>query len=311
VDVAKAPGAAEAVRAATLVPRLGVGVLYNPALPEYLRTRRETYDYVEVIPEMFWTDRGPGARPRFVELEGWIAMLEWIASKCPVVGHNIGLSLGSADWFDDEYPEHIQDWNRRYRFAWHSDHLSFVRITTAEGHDHNAGLAVPVSYDHEVLDMVIERIEHVQRTVSAPFLLENSVAFINVPDQDMSEPEFLNAVAARTGCGLLLDVHNVYVNARNHGFDALDFVAALDLAHVGEIHIAGGSEIAGMYTDSHAGPCPEPVWNLLEWVVPRAPNLGGITFEFHDSYYPLLREDGIAAELSHARDIWEHRGVAT
>jgi uncharacterized protein (UPF0276 family) len=229
VDVAKAPGPAEAARASAAVPRLGIGVLYNPALPEYLRARRETYDYVEVIPEMFWTDRGPGARPRFVELEAWVAMLVWIAAQCPVVGHNIGLSLGSADWFDDEYPAHIEDWNRRYRFAWHSDHLSFVRITTAEGHDHNAGLAVPVPYDHEVLDIVVERIERVRRAVAAPFLLENSVAFIDVPDQDLTEPEFLNAVAARSGCGLLLDVHNVYVNARNHGFEALDFIAALNL----------------------------------------------------------------------------------
>ena len=295
---------------ALAVPRLGVGVLYNPALPEYLRARPETYDYVEVIPEMFWTDRGPGARPRFVELEGWIAMLDWIAAHCPIVGHNIGLSLGSADGFDDEYPEHIAEWNERYRLAWHSDHLAFVRITTADGHDHNAGLAVPVPYDYEVLDMIVERIEAVQRAVPVPFLLENSVAFIDVPDQDLAEPEFLNSVAARTGCGLLLDVHNVYVNARNHGFDAFDFVGALDLEHVGEIHIAGGSELAGMYTDSHAGPCPEPVWELLEWVVPRAPNLGGITFEFHDSYYPLLREEGIAEQLGRARSVWERGRVS-
>jgi uncharacterized protein (UPF0276 family) len=149
----------------------------------------------------------------------------------------------------------------------------------------------------------------VQRAVSAPFLLENSVAFIDVPDQDMTEPEFLNAVATRSGCGLLLDVHNVYVNARNHGFDAYDFVDDLELEHVGEIHIAGGSELAGMYTDSHAGPCPEPVWELLEWVVPRAPNLSGITFEFHDSYYPLLKGDGIEAELRRSREIWDRRSA--
>ena len=166
---------------------------------------------------------------------------------------------------------------------------------------------MPVPYDYEVLDLVAGRIETVRREVSAPFLLENSVAFIEVPEQDMTEPEFLNGVASRTGCGLLLDVHNVYVNARNHGFDALGFVQELDLDHVGEIHIAGGSELAGMYTDSHAGPCPEPVWELLEWVVPRAPNLGGITFEFHDSYYALLKEEGIAAELARARDVWSRR----
>lgn len=287
------------------VPKLGVGLLYNPSLPEYLRERRDTFDYVEVIPEMFWTDLGPEAEgPRFVELEGWVAMLDWLVTQCPVVAHNIGLSLGSADGFEPAYATHIEEWNRRYGFAWHSDHLSFVRVRTSDGHDHNAGLAVPVPYDREILDLVASRIEIVQREVAAPFLLENSVSFIDLPEQEMTEPAFLNGVASRTGCRLLLDVHNVYVNARNHGFDALGFVGELDLDHVGEIHIAGGSELAGMYTDSHAGPCPEPVWELLEWVVPRAPNLGGITFEFHDSYYAELKADGIARELDRARVIW-------
>ncbi len=293
------PGSSFAV-----LPKLGVGLLYNPALPEYLRDHPGSYDYVEVIPEMFWTDRGPGSEPRFVELEEWVAMLEWICERCPVIAHNIGLSLGSADYFDSSYAEHIAHWQARFGFPWHSDHLSFVRITSTEGHDHNAGLAIPVPYDFDVLDMIAERVLVVQETVPIPFLIENNVYFIDVPGQDMSEPEFLNALTHRTGSGLLLDIHNVYANARNHGFDAREFISKLDHSRIVEIHIAGGSELAGMYTDSHAGPCPAPVWELLELVVPAAPNLAGITFEFHDSYYPLLKAEGIEAELARARDVW-------
>src|SRR6266542_187827 len=121
------PGSSFAV-----LPKLGVGLLYNPALPEYLRDHPGSYDYVEVIPEMFWTDRGPGSEPRFVELEEWVAMLEWICERCPVIAHNIGLSLGSADYFDSSYAEHIAHWQARFGFPWHSDHLSFVRITSTE-----------------------------------------------------------------------------------------------------------------------------------------------------------------------------------
>jgi uncharacterized protein (UPF0276 family) len=286
-------------------PKLGVGVLYNPALAEYVHESRETFDYVEIIPEMFWTDSGRGSEPRFVELPGWMEALERLTADCPVVAHNIGLSLGSADYFDESYAEHIAEWHARYHFAWHSDHLSFVRMTGADGHDHNAGLAVPVPYDHDVADMIAKRIQTVQDTVPAPFLIENNVYFIDVPGQDMSEPEFLNTLAARTGCGLLLDLHNLYANARNHGFDALAWIDQLDLERVVEIHIAGGSELADMYTDSHAGPCPDPVWDLLERVVPRTANLRGITFEFHESYYPLLKTEGIAHELRQAREIWQ------
>jgi uncharacterized protein len=101
---------------------------------------------------------------------------------------------------------------------------------------------------------------------------------------------------------------NLYTNARNHGFDASAFLRALNLQAVVEVHVAGGSEFAGLYTDSHAGRCPQPVWLLLEEIMPRTPNLKGITFEFHDSYFPRLGADGLQEQLTRARAIWSrHR----
>lgn len=290
--------------------RLGVGLLYNPALADYVRDLSDTFDYVEIIPEMFWTDAGRGAERRFVELPASVAQLERIVESRPVVAHNIGLSLGSADYFDDAYADHIAEWQERYGFAWHSDHLSFVRMTGADGHDHNAGLAVPVPYDVEVAEMIADRIRSVQARVHIPFLIENNVYFIDVPDQDMTEPQFLNDLARRSGCGILLDIHNLYANARNHRFDARQWLDELDLARVVEIHIAGGGELGGMYTDAHSGPCPEPVWDLLGEVVPRTPRLRGITFEFHESYYPAMGADGVARELERAADVLR-RGAST
>jgi uncharacterized protein (UPF0276 family) len=284
-------------------------VLYNPALPEFLRTSLDSLDYLEVIPDTFWTDRGAGSAPRYGELESWVEVLDWLVARRPVIAHNIGFSLGSAGRFDEQHVERIADWQRRYGFPWHSDHLSFVRIAGPEGHEaHNAGLAVPVPYDRELLELIAGRVEHIQRVVPIPFLIENNVYFVDIPEQEMSEPEFLNRLTARTGCGLLLDLHNLYANARNHGFDPHEFLDELDLSRVVEIHIAGGSELAGMYTDSHAGPCPEPVWELLQDVVPAAPELAAITFEFHDSYYPLLGVEGIRAQLDRARAIWARAG---
>jgi len=253
---------------------------------------------------MFWTDRGPEHGRRYVENESWLDVLDPLSEHCTVIAHNIGLSLGTAGSFDTGYVEQLAAWQQRYRYPWHSDHLSFVKVHTSGGEDYNAGLALPIPYDEEVLDLVAARIEHVQRTVPIPFIVENNVSYVDIPGQDMTEPEFLNALMARTGCGLLLDVHNVYVNARNHRFDPFEFIAELDLAGVIEIHIAGGNELGGMYRDSHAGPCPDAVWDLLRFVVPRAPHLRGVTFEFHDSYYPMLKHAGIADQLSQAREIW-------
>jgi hypothetical protein len=287
------------------LPPLGVGILYNDALPDFLRSDLGLLDYVEVIPDMFQMDRGPTAPQRYLELESWVEILNWLAERRPIIGHNIGMSIGSAGRFDYDYIEQIGHWRQRYRWPWHSDHLSFITVPGEQGNDHNAGLAVPVPYDEDVLELIAARIAHVQRTVPSAFLIENNVYYIDIPEQEMTEAQFLNRLTARTGCGLLLDVHNVYANARNHGFDPHHFVDEIDLSRVVEVHVAGGNDLAGMYTDSHAGPCPEPVWQLLDQVVAHAPNLCGITFEFHDSYYPLLKEEGIRAQLRRARAAWD------
>ena len=286
---------------------LGVGVLYNAALPDFLRANLDLLDYVAVIPDTFWSDRGAGAEPRYAELEADVELLEWLRERIPLVAHGIGLSIASAGPVDLEYVDQVAAWNRRYGFRWHSDHLSYVRVADEHGHDHNAGLAIPFPYDEELLALIAERVELVRERIPAPFLLENNVAYIEIPDQDMSESEFVNRLTAQTGCGVLLDVHNVVVNATNHGFDAHAFVRELDLTRVAEVHVAGGSELAGMYTDSHSGPAPEAVWRLLDDVVAAAPNLCGITFEFHESYYPQLKWDGIRHELELSRAAWERR----
>jgi uncharacterized protein len=290
-------------------PRLGVGVLYNAALPDFLRSNLELVDYVAIIPDTFWSDGGAGADSRYTELEADVDFLEWLGERVPLVAHGIGLSIASAGPLDLEYVEQVAAWERRFGFVWHSDHLSYVKVADEHGHDHNAGLAIPFPYDEDVLALVAEKVGLVQKRIPIPFLLENNVSYIDIPDQDLTEPEFLNRLTDQTRCGLLLDVHNVVVNATNHDFDAHAFVGAIDLTRVGEVHVAGGSQLAGMYTDSHSGPSPEPVWRLLDDVVVSAPNLCGITFEFHESYYPQLKWDGIRHELELSRAAWERRAT--
>ena len=123
----------------------------------------------------------------------------------------------------------------------------------------------------------------------------------------MTEPAFLNELARRTGCGLLLDLHNLYCNARNFGFDPAAFLDELDLEPVVELHVAGGNEVEGFWTDSHSGPCPEMVWDLVASVIPRARNLKAVTFEFQESYFDVLGTAGVRAALDRAREFWPHR----
>jgi uncharacterized protein len=277
----------------------GVGVLFNPALADFVADHADSLDYLAVIPDRFWLDRGWGTCPRFEDTSAGEAVLTQAAQSLPLVLHGIGLSICSADLFDREYLLQLERWRRRYDCRWISEHLSFSRI--GAGHETNAGIALPVPYDREILDMLIPRIEAAQTILGCPFLIENNVSYFTFPDQDLSESQFLNQLARSSGCSLLLDLHNVYVNARNHRFDAKAFLAELDLSRVLEFHVAGGSEMMGFYTDSHTGGVPEVVWDLLSFAAPRSPNLRGVTFEFHESTWHLLRAEGVLAQIARAR----------
>jgi uncharacterized protein len=285
-------------------PKLGVGLLLNPALPGFLEAQPDSFDFLEVIPDREWIDRGVDVTPRYSFLEKSRAFLHRIRERKPLLCHAVGLSIGSAAIFDTGHIGQIGDLHRELAFAWHSDHLSFARIPH-NGREMHSAIALPVPYDQEVLSLLVERVARIQSAVAAPFLLENNVYYVDTPGEDMTEPEFLNRLSYESGCGILLDLHNVYVNARNHGFAPESYLAELDLSNVVELHIAGGDELLGFYTDAHAGPVAEPVWDLLEQTLFAAPWIRAVTFEFHESYYPLLKTEGIRRELMRARRIWE------
>jgi uncharacterized protein len=279
----------------------GVGVLFNPALTDFVYTHARTLDYLALIPDRSWVDHGPGSQGRFEELPEVYKILREISRSLPIAMHCIGLSICSADVFDEDYLSHLSEWRVRHDCVWASEHLSFSRSST--GHESNAAVALPLPYDREILDLVIERVRVAQSRLGCPFLLENNVNYFTFPHQEMTEAEFLNQLTLQTGCYLLLDLHNVYTNSINHGFDACSFLASLDLTRVFEIHVAGGSSLMGFHIDSHSGPAPDAVWQLLDFVVPRAPALRGVTFEFHESSWPLLRNEGVLTHLEQAREV--------
>lgn len=285
-------------------PRLGVGIMTDLAIASFT-SMPGAVDYLAVTPDMFWIDHGPhtgGGGRRFTDIPSWVAMLD--ESGLPMVSHHIGLSIASAIPTDTDYVTQMAAWAERWQAHWLSEHLAFVAID--EGHGPTAaGLALTAPFDREILDLAVERARYVIERTQAPFLLENSPYYVTFDDSDMREAEFLNRFCADSGGGLLLDLHNLYCNVVNYGFSGHRFLDELELANVIEVHIAGGSELGGMYADSHSGVPPEPVWDLLDDLVGRAPNLRGITFEFHDSYLPLIGFDGIADVIARARHAWK------
>jgi uncharacterized protein (UPF0276 family) len=290
------------------IPRLGIGLEYQEALQPFIAAESDTLDFLEVIPDLLWLDRGPDASPRHVDDVNGMAFVSEVANRMPIVCHSIGLSIGSADRFDTEHVTRIADWVRDFRSPWHSDHLAFQRVEL-EGADINAGVTLPLALDRQALDLLVPRVRAVLATIPVPFLLENNVYFFELPESEMEEPEFLNELCDRAGCGLLVDVHNLYVNSRNHRIDPYRWLSRLNLEHVVEIHLAGGMELEGFYVDAHSGAVPEPVWELLEVLLAGAANIAGIVFEMVGSWYEDLGRDGLLAELGRMREAWQRYGA--
>lgn len=282
-------------------PVPGVGVLFNPALIDFVDQHAQALDHLAVIPDRCWLGPGPGAQDRFVPLPAPLALLDRVAQHRPVTLHSIGLSICSADVFDRPYVDNLARWCGHWHARWVSEHLSFSRVGSA--HEVNAALALPIACDDEMLDLLVPRIDAVQQRLGVPFLLENNVSYVDIPEQGMGEAEFLNRLCARTSCSLLLDLHNLYTNAVNHRFSAHAFLDELDLSRVVEVHVAGGQPMMGFHTDSHTGPVHEGVWPLLSALAGRAPALQAVTFEFHESSWPMLHTKGVLAQLAQARAV--------
>ena len=239
-------------------------------------------DFVEVISENFMVD---GGRPLHV--------LERVRERHPVALHGVSMSLGSADGLRDDYLRRLRSLADAVDPLFISDHLSWSRFERFNSHD-----LLPLPYTQEALDAVSANIHHAQDTLGRTLLIENPSSYVSFPG-DMTEWEFLDAVCTRTGCGLLLDVNNIYVSASNHGFDAQAYLSGIPATRVRQIHLAGHSQGRDLLIDTHDKPVPDPVWALYASALER---LGPVaTMIERDGDIPPL--SALLAELGSARDI--------
>lgn len=196
------------------------------------------------------------------------AALDALRSIYPISLHGVGLSLGGTDPLDREHLAQLAAAIDRYQPALVSEHLCWG----AAGGRHTNDL-LPLPYTHEALRHVASRIVEAQDALGTPLLIENVSSYLEFRDAEMTEWEFLAALARESGCRLLLDVNNVYVSARNHGFDAHDFFHALPRESVAEIHLAGHSTRRvgdrELLIDTHDALVCDDVWSLYVAAITR------------------------------------------
>lgn len=282
--------------------RLGIGLAYQPQLRSFIESHAGAFDFLEVAPEVVWTDRGPGRVPRYFPDPAARAFLDAQSRTRPIVLHGSGLSIGSAHRFDREHLGQLARWHDWLRFPWHSDLLSF-HLAEGDG-EVNLPLALPLPLDGETLELVSQRVAEVRRRVPAPFLLANNAYYYELSGQDHDEASFLNALHRESGCGIRLDLHHLHANARNLGWNLHRYVDRLDLDAVVELHVSGGLEHHGFQLAARSGAPPRAVWSLLDLVLPRCRNLGGVVFEVSGSWFERLGEEGLLRTLGRLQERW-------
>ncbi len=228
-------------------PDLGVGVGLRTPHYGHILAARPRVDFFEIISENFLETQG---RPLMV--------LERIAARYPVVMHGVSMSIGSTDPLDLTYLRQLRDLRDHIGARWVSDHLCWTGVGGRNSHD-----LLPLPTNAETLAHVSERVKRVQEVLGAPLVLENPSTYVAFAGSTMPEWAFLAALCENTGCGLLLDVNNVYVSARNHGFDPLTYLDALPMDRVVQFHVAGHTDNGSHVVDTHIGPVVPTVWDLL------------------------------------------------
>jgi uncharacterized protein (UPF0276 family) len=210
-------------------------------------------DWFEVISENFMVG---GGRP--------LEVLESIREHYPIVLHGVSMSLGSTDALNREYLRDLVRLARRFNPAWISDHLCWTGVG-----GHNLHELLPLPYTDEALRHVIKRIREVQDILGRPILIENVSSYLEYSISTFREWEFLASVAKEANCGILLDINNIYVNAFNHGFDAVRYIDAVPCDRVIQFHLAGHSDHGKYLLDTHDHPIKEQVWQLDDHAVRR------------------------------------------
>lgn len=269
------------------LPVLGVGLGFRPPFAADLMAQSSDVDFLEITLEHY-LQASPAKRRELARLR----------ERFTLIPHGLNLSLGSAEGPDPDYLEAIAQLIAELNPPWWSEHISFSRAGQIE-----IGHLSPLPFSHEALDTLCANIARVQQRIPCPLILEN-ISYLLDLGGEMSEGEFIGTLLRRSGCGLLLDITNLYINAANHGYAIQDFLAALPLEHVVQLHFVGGHRNRNLLIDSHSEATPEGIWELMQTVLAHAP-VKGIILERDENLPPF---GALLAELERARHLGRQEG---
>ncbi len=231
----------------------GVGIGLRIPHYRHILENKPVVDWFEIISENYMVD---GGRP--------LAVLDSILEQYRVVQHGVSMYFGSAEPLNRDHLKRLKALVRRTKTPWLSDHLCWGSVDGRYTHD-----LLPMPYTWEAVKNTADKIRAVRDFTEVPVVVENVSSYAEYHVSEMTEWEFLNEVVESADCGILLDVNNIYVSSKNHGFDPFEYVNAVPAERVAQMHIAGHSKFEKYILDTHDHPVIDPVWDLYARAIER------------------------------------------
>jgi hypothetical protein len=240
--------------------------------------------FIEVAPEN-WIDLGGY----------WADVFKRVNEQYPLVLHGLSLSIGSPEEPDWDFLKKLKTFIKQYNVKIYSEHLSFAKMDNAHLYD-----LLPIPFKEDAIKHIVNRIKQVQDFLEMPISIEN-VSYYTAVDTEISESKFVSEIVKQSGCNMLLDVNNVYVNAFNHGYNANEFIDAMPLEKVSYIHMAGHNKISDkLIIDTHGEAIIDPVFELFDYTYQKIGRNIPVLLE-RDFNFPEIKE--LQMEMNKLKDI--------
>jgi len=273
-------------------PVAGVGVTWTSALDPVLLEHTGLVDWVEFEPQTTWLVASPGAPPR--ASRAVLDHLQRLPGRKLV--HSVAAPVGGTTQPTRQHLALLRDAVRTLDAPWASEHLSFNAA-----HGVSTGFFMPPRQTEAQILVIAGNIQRLQDVLGVPVAIENGTSYLRPRSDEMSDGEFVARIAEAADCGLLLDLHNAYANAVNGRQSLAEFLKALPLQRVWEIHLAGGMLRDGFWLDAHSGAVPEELWQLVSGLPLRLPALQAVNFEIFPTFISEVGTDVVIDELQRIR----------
>lgn len=290
----------------SIYSKVGVGL-------NYLQGHRQTYvdekssvDFIEVSPDKLCRELLVDGECRMVVQPKLLEEALIVTAPFEMVAHGLTLfSNGGTFNRNLGYFEALDTLAKARALRWHSEHMGFMNLQREDGQAMHAGILSPVPYTREAIEIISSRVRSIQQRYPIPFLLKNNLHFIDESPAEtgLDEASFFRELCRDSGCGLLLDLHNLHCKAMNLNQDSYDLLESMPLDRVVEIHVTGSCDHGGVLMDVRCREVPETVWRLLEWCIPRCTRLKGILLEALDEALPNLDNRLVKEQLRRIRKL--------